>query len=79
MTDTASTTAYADAGCDVSPSCLRCPLPQCKYDDRAWKRRDRDREVRLILKDPNANIHTVAARFGLTTRTVSRISKDTSV
>ena len=23
---------YRDDGCDVSPSCLRCPLPRCKYD-----------------------------------------------
>ncbi len=24
---------YKDEGCEVSPSCLRCPLPVCKYDD----------------------------------------------
>ena len=23
---------YRDTGCEVSPSCLRCPLPQCKHD-----------------------------------------------
>jgi hypothetical protein len=22
-----------DKGCEVSPSCLRCPLPQCVYDE----------------------------------------------
>lgn len=23
---------YRDTGCDISPSCLRCPLPTCRYD-----------------------------------------------
>ena len=31
-----------DNGCDVSPSCLSCPLSVCKYEDRgpyrAWKK-----------------------------------------
>jgi hypothetical protein len=22
-----------DTGCDASPSCLRCPLPRCKFDE----------------------------------------------
>ena len=26
---------YQDHGCDVAPSCLRCPLEFCKYDSRA--------------------------------------------
>jgi len=24
---------YEDTGCELSPSCLRCPLAICKYDD----------------------------------------------
>lgn len=24
--------AYEDHGCDVAPSCLRCPLERCKYE-----------------------------------------------
>lgn len=23
---------YADTGCELAPSCLRCPLPACRYD-----------------------------------------------
>jgi hypothetical protein len=23
---------YRDEGCDLSPTCLRCPLPLCRYD-----------------------------------------------
>ncbi len=30
---------YEDTGCEVSLSCLNCPLPQCKYDDPAWFQR----------------------------------------
>ncbi len=30
---------YEDTGCEVSPSCLNCPLPQCKYDDPVWFQR----------------------------------------
>ena len=25
-----------DTGCEVSPSCLGCPLPQCRHDDSLW-------------------------------------------
>lgn len=28
---------YADTGCDVSASCLRCPLPLCKYELTAYE------------------------------------------
>lgn len=24
---------YRDTGCRISPSCLRCPLPRCIYDE----------------------------------------------
>ena len=27
---------YEDTGCEVSRSCLNCPLPRCKYDDPTW-------------------------------------------
>ena len=26
---------YEDTGCEVSDSCLDCPLPMCRYDDPA--------------------------------------------
>ena len=36
--------AYRDNGCAVARSCLRCPLPRCKYDDPNERRREaRDR------------------------------------
>ena len=42
-------TRYKDDGCDVSSTCLDCPLPLCKYDDPGWlqreSRRTRDDEI----------------------------------
>lgn len=29
-------TSYADTGCELAPSCLKCPLHLCKYDDPEW-------------------------------------------
>jgi len=48
----------ADDGCQYSPTCLRCPLPTCKYDDPVgvflWVMRKRlsaepDKGVQLLL------------------------------
>ena len=25
-----------DVGCSESPTCLACPLPICKFDDKEW-------------------------------------------
>jgi hypothetical protein len=25
--------AYRDAGCELAPRCLRCPLERCRYDE----------------------------------------------
>ena len=68
---------YRDEGCEVSPSCLRCPLPQCKYDDPGWfhrqRRSDRDREVAVALREDGLSVPAVAARFALSQRTIFRI------
>ena len=68
---------YRDDGCEVSPSCLRCPLPQCKYDDPGWfqrqKRDVRDREVVTALRQDGLSVPEAAARFTLSQRTIFRI------
>ena len=68
---------YRDEGCEVSPSCLRCPLPQCKYDDPGWfqrqKRSERDGEVLAALRESGLSVTQVASRFTLSQRTVFRI------
>tara|TARA_Y100000310_G_C20434529_1_gene693101 strand:+ start:255 stop:533 length:279 start_codon:yes stop_codon:yes gene_type:complete len=67
---------YQDTGCQVSPSCLRCPLPVCKFDDinalYLYQRQTRDAEVWAALQEGLTTLE-VAERFGLTERTVYRI------
>ncbi|MBI2872962.1 MAG: hypothetical protein HYY00_07240 [Chloroflexi bacterium] len=68
---------YRDDGCEVSPSCLGCPLPRCKYDDPGGfyreQRRERDREVLSFRGRTGASVVQLARRFGVSTRTIQRI------
>ncbi|MFQ5874543.1 MAG: hypothetical protein ACE5JL_12185, partial [Dehalococcoidia bacterium] len=68
---------YRDDGCEVSPSCLRCPLPRCRYDDPGWLRREakarRDREVLTAHRSEGLGPSELARRFGLSRRTIHRI------
>lgn len=71
----------ADTGCEVSPSCLRCPLPQCRYDDPLWfedyRRRQRVQatatKVRALGVLPKEQaVKAVALALGIDARTVYR-------
>lgn len=70
---------YRDDGCEVSPSCLRCPLPQCKYDNPGWiqrhRRMERDREVATAVLEEGISVSEAASRFALSQRTIFRILK----
>jgi len=74
---------FDDTGCGASPSCLKCPLPQCRYDDPHWRaklrqaeRQQQDQELVAALRDlpvsESRAAEKVAARFGVTVRTVFR-------
>jgi len=69
-------TRYKDDGCDVSLSCLSCPLSLCKYDDPGWlqreSRRTRDGEI-FQLREAKIPVAEIAKRFAISTRTVHRI------
>ena len=69
-------TRYKDDGCDVSQTCLDCPLPLCKYDDPGWlqreSRRTRDDEI-FRLRQERVSVAEISQRFGISTRTVHRI------
>jgi hypothetical protein len=69
--------AYRDTGCKVSPSCLQCPLPRCKYDDPAWYRRyrlrGRNHQVWQTHQAERATIFELAHRFGVSPRTIHRV------
>ncbi len=69
-------TRYKDDGCDVSATCLECPLALCKYDDPGWlqreSRRTRDDEI-FRLRQERVPVAEISERFGISTRTVHRI------
>ena len=68
---------YEDTGCEVSTSCLECPLPQCRYDDPVWyqqyKRLTRDFRVCSIIQSEGLTADQAAKRFSVTVRTIFRI------
>ena len=68
---------YRDEGCDVFESCLRCPLPRCRYDVpggvRTLLNRARDREIRRLRDETALSIEAIAARFHVSRRTVFRV------
>ena len=70
---------YEDTGCDVSSSCLNCPLLQCKYDDPTWFQRHRriarDLKVRLTMQSESLTVEEAAERFSVTVRTIFRIMR----
>jgi len=70
---------YRDTGCELAPSCLRCPLPRCKYDAPRSARRlgnhARDREIALLRRKHGAPVDAIAATYGLSRRQVFRILK----
>ena len=69
-------TRYSDDGCEVSASCLECPLAMCKYDDPGWlrraDRRQRDDEI-FRLRKQGVPVPELARQFRVSSRTVHRI------
>ena len=66
-----------DTGCDVSPSCLNCPLPQCKFENPAYTPHQSDKH-RLYssvyaARIAGETVNGLAERFDVSSRTVSRI------
>ncbi len=75
-------THYRDTGCEVSESCLRCPLVRCKYDPDPAGRRDwlprarrsrRDAEVLAFYGKERPTIRALAKHFGISIRTAHRV------
>jgi hypothetical protein len=67
---------YRDDGCEVSPTCLSCPLPACRYEVpgglAALRRRPRDAQM-LALHQRGTGVDRLCSQFGLSRRTVFRI------
>ena len=69
---------FVDDGCEVSRSCLDCPLSRCKHDAPKWYgwhlRRARDYQVWEAVRRLGLSTREAADRFGTTPRTVQRIA-----
>lgn len=70
---------YEDTGCEVSRSCLNCPLSRCKYDDPVWfqrhRRMARDLKVWQAIQRDDLTADQAADRFSVTVRTIFRIMR----
>jgi hypothetical protein len=71
---------YRDTGCYVAPSCLSCPLPRCRYDviggARAILNLARDASIHEAHRG-GESAHAIAARLGVSRRTVFRVLAET--
>jgi hypothetical protein len=68
---------YRDTGCDLYPSCLRCPLPRCRYDDPGGAaqmlRTGRDATILRLAERDGLPVDRLAEMFGLSRRTIFRV------
>ncbi len=68
---------YEDTGCEISRSCLNCPLSRCRYDDPEWFNRHirlaKDLRVWRAIHLEGLSAQQAAQRFSITVRTVFRI------
>ena len=66
---------YQDDGCDLFPSCLRCPLTRCRYDIPGRQTGKELRNVEMArLHRAGVAVRELAERFGVSRRTVYRIT-----
>jgi hypothetical protein len=73
---------YRDNGCELFPSCLDCPFPECIKEEPWGKERflKRRRAERMVeLKCEGKSLEEIARIFEVSTRTVQRGLKLTSL
>ncbi len=67
---------FRDTGCELSTTCLRCPLERCRYDEPGGARRlvqgSRDVAVQRF-REEGTGIDALATQFGISRRSVFRI------
>jgi predicted HTH domain antitoxin len=70
---------YKDEGCDMSPSCLSCPLQSCVYDaphgKQAILKRRRNDEILRVYRQEHPSLGEMARIFKVSIRTVQRVLK----
>lgn len=63
----------ADSGCAISRSCLRCPLPFCKFDvPLSVQRMEKAIATTIALRKKGLSPTAIAAEMGVSVRTVHR-------
>ena len=66
---------YRDTGCDLSPSCLSCHLPQCRYDPavqpHVMASFSRQRKAVIMVK-AGVDVDGIAVLLGVSRRQVFR-------
>ena len=68
--------SFADNGCEMSPTCLSCPLALCKYDDPDWRRRHdiEARDAHIVeLRSGGMPVNEISAMMEVSDRTVYRV------
>lgn len=67
---------YIDTGCELAPSCLKCPMAMCKYDEPNRRRRRRnvmrDQEI-VRLRSKGLRVTEIAKICKTSDRTVYRV------
>jgi hypothetical protein len=67
---------YRDTGCDLFPSCLRCPLPRCRYETEGgvarMLREARDRVI-VASWERGEKAEDIARSLGMGKRQVYRV------
>jgi hypothetical protein len=70
-------TDFNDSGCELYPSCLRCPLPKCRYEEpggaAAMLRTGRDDRILHLAGEVGLTVDHLAEMFGLSRRTIFRV------
>lgn len=69
-------TTYRDTDCELNPTCLDCPLAQCRYDGPSRYRPDvaARRERVLTMRREGKTVTAVAEALGMSRRNVFRLS-----
>ena len=67
---------YKDNGCEVSPTCLTCPLPRCRYEVKGGLREilNVPRDAHLVqMHQSGIPVDAIAAGANVSKRTVYRV------
>ena len=72
---------YRDEGCEFASSCLRCPFPQCLYEEprgkQRWLKELRNREIARLFNGGGWGVKELALLFRLSQRTIQRALRST--